>query len=69
MSSSSTYIRSLLQSKSDDQLEHSVLEAFQGFGNVYVKIRRDNKEMPFAFCQYEVSHGAPSILCSLADNL
>ncbi|KAL9006147.1 MAG: hypothetical protein Q9188_001116 [Gyalolechia gomerana] len=58
MSSSSTYIRSLLQSKSDDQLEHSVLEAFQGFGNVYVKIRRDNKGMPFAFCQYENANDA-----------
>lgn len=25
------------------------------FGDVYVKVRRDNKGMPFAFCQYEVS--------------
>ncbi|KAL8733622.1 MAG: hypothetical protein Q9166_002032 [cf. Caloplaca sp. 2 TL-2023] len=48
-----SYLHSLTQSKSDDQLEHSVSEVFQAFGNVYVKIRRDNKGMPFAFCQYE----------------
>ena len=40
--------------RSDEQLEFSVSRAFQAFGNVYVKIRRDNKGMPFAFCQYEV---------------
>ncbi|KAL8807369.1 MAG: hypothetical protein Q9182_000708 [Xanthomendoza sp. 2 TL-2023] len=47
------HLSSLTQSKSDDQLEHSVTEVFQAFGNVYVKIRRDSKGMPFAFCQYE----------------
>lgn len=47
--------RSLTQIKSDEELEKSVSAVFQAFGNVYVKIRRDNKGMPFAFCQYEVS--------------
>lgn len=47
---------SLSQTKSDEQLEYSVTSVFQAFGNVYVKIRRDSKGMPFAFCQYEVSH-------------
>ncbi|KAL8697748.1 MAG: hypothetical protein Q9224_002160 [Gallowayella concinna] len=47
------FVANLTQSKSDDQLEHSVSEVFQAFGNVYVKIRRDSKGMPFAFCQYE----------------
>ncbi|KAL8675259.1 MAG: hypothetical protein Q9168_000380 [Polycauliona sp. 1 TL-2023] len=47
------FVANLTQSKSDDQLEHSVSEVFQAFGNVYVKIRRDGKGMPFAFCQYE----------------
>ena len=46
---------SLSSLRSDDQLEHSVTQAFSVFGNVYVKIRRDNKGMPFAFCQYEVA--------------
>ena len=39
----------------DEQLEFSVREVFQVFGNCYVKIRRDHKGMPYAFCQYEVS--------------
>ncbi|KAL8708272.1 MAG: hypothetical protein Q9220_006849 [cf. Caloplaca sp. 1 TL-2023] len=47
------FVANLTQAKSDDQLEHSVSTVFQTFGNVYVKIRRDNKGMPFAFCQYE----------------
>ncbi|KAL8953972.1 MAG: hypothetical protein Q9222_000182 [Ikaeria aurantiellina] len=47
------FVANLTQAKSDDQLEHSVSTVFQAFGNVYVKIRRDNKGMPFAFCQYE----------------
>ena len=46
---------SLSQSETDEQLEHSVTEAFQQFGNVYVKIRRDSRQMPFAFAQYTVS--------------
>lgn len=49
-------LASLSQTKSDEQLEYSVTSVFQAFGNVYVKIRRDSKGMPFAFCQYEVSH-------------
>lgn len=28
---------------------------FETFGRVWVKIRRDNRGMPYAFCQYEVS--------------
>ena len=45
---------SLSQSESDEQLEHAVTESFQQFGNVYVKIRRDSRQMPFAFAQYTV---------------
>lgn len=45
---------SLSHTRSDDELEVSVKTVFQTFGTVYVKIRRDNKGMPFAFCQYEV---------------
>ena len=30
-------------------------EKFEQFGNCYVKIKRDSRGMPFAFCQYEVS--------------
>lgn len=62
-------LHSLTQSKSDDQLEHSVSEVFQAFGNVYVKIRRDSKGMPFAFCQYEVGLMALRPSCLLTDTL
>ncbi|KAL8734416.1 MAG: hypothetical protein Q9181_003219 [Wetmoreana brouardii] len=47
------FVANLTQSQTDEQLEKSVAAVFQAFGNVYVKIRRDNKNMPFAFCQYE----------------
>ncbi|KAL8691632.1 MAG: hypothetical protein Q9218_003187 [Villophora microphyllina] len=47
------FVANLTQVKSDEELEKSVSTVFQAFGNVYVKIRRDNKGMPFAFCQYE----------------
>lgn len=50
-----TYISSLLQGLSDEQLERSVEGAFARFGRCFVKIRRDNKGMPFAFVQYEVN--------------
>lgn len=33
----------------------SVTQVFREFGPVFVKIRRDTKQMPFAFCQYTVS--------------
>ncbi|KAI4157412.1 MAG: hypothetical protein L6R39_000694 [Caloplaca ligustica] len=37
----------------DEQLERAVEAAFARFGRCFVKIRRDNKAMPFAFVQYE----------------
>ncbi len=46
---------SLVQTQSDDQLEHHVHVAFLQYGTCYVKIRRDARGMPFAFVQYEVS--------------
>lgn len=46
---------SLVSARTDDQLELAVKNVFQTFGTVYVKIRRDSKGMPFAFCQYAVS--------------
>lgn len=46
---------SLMQTQTDDQLEHHVSNGFSQFGVCYVKIRRDANGMPFAFVQYEVS--------------
>ena len=48
-------VHSLVQTQSDDQLEHHVHVAFLQYGTCYVKIRRDARGMPFAFVQYEVS--------------
>ena len=45
-----------MQSETDEQLEYAVTEAFQRFGNVYVKIRRDARQMHLAFAQYTVRH-------------
>ncbi|KAL9014866.1 MAG: hypothetical protein Q9173_000503, partial [Seirophora scorigena] len=47
------FVANLLQAMSDEQLERSVAAAFARFGRCFVKIRRDNKGMPFAFVQYE----------------
>ena len=33
----------------------AVTQVFREFGPVFVKIRRDPRQMPFAFCQYTVS--------------
>ena len=45
---------SLLQSENEDSLQMAVTQVFREYGPVYVKIRRDGKHMPFAFCQYTV---------------
>ena len=47
-------ILSLSSTRTDEQLEYSVTRVFEKFGRVYVKIRRDNRGMPYAFAQYEV---------------
>ncbi|KAL9100380.1 MAG: hypothetical protein Q9163_004238 [Psora crenata] len=46
------FIANLTQSDTDEELEYAVSQAFRQFGNVYVKIRRDTRQMPFAFAQY-----------------
>lgn len=41
----------------------AVTQVFREFGPVYVKIRRDHKNMPFAFCQYtRAEHAEKAIL-------
>ncbi|KAI3327388.1 hypothetical protein HD806DRAFT_531961 [Xylariaceae sp. AK1471] len=46
------FVANLPESKSDTVLEVGITKAFSVFGPVFVKIRRDPKNMPFAFCQY-----------------
>ncbi|XMA14794.1 hypothetical protein WAI453_007585 [Rhynchosporium graminicola] len=50
--SSCVFVANLLQSEGDEALEVAVTQIFREYGTVYVKIRRDTKHMPFAFCQY-----------------
>ena len=39
----------------DSRLEAELTRVFSQYGIVFVKIRRDSRNMPFAFCQYTVS--------------
>ncbi|KAI1129317.1 hypothetical protein F5Y10DRAFT_291228 [Nemania abortiva] len=52
------FVANLPESKSDTVLEVAVTKVFSAFGPVFVKIRRDPKNMPFAFCQYTDSEHA-----------
>ena len=47
-------MKSLAATRTDEQLGQSVHAVFSQFGPVWIKIRRDQKGMPFAFAQYEV---------------
>ena len=53
-------IYSLPEGKDDRALEAALTREFSKYGTVFVKIRRDGHNMPFAFCQYTVSY---SLLC------
>ncbi|KAF4635113.1 hypothetical protein G7Y89_g2980 [Cudoniella acicularis] len=52
------FVANLLQSESEEALQAAVTQVFREFGPVYVKIRRDAKQMPFAFCQYTIPENA-----------
>ncbi|KAI9812690.1 MAG: hypothetical protein M1832_000347 [Thelocarpon impressellum] len=51
--SACVFVANLASACTDEHLEQSVAVIFKQFGTVYVKIRRDNRGMPYAFCQYE----------------
>ncbi|PWI71027.1 Nucleotide-binding, alpha-beta plait [Purpureocillium lilacinum] len=46
------FVANLPQHFSDNELEEEVTRVFGRFGTVFVKIKRDGRHMPFAFCQY-----------------
>ncbi|PNY22679.1 Meiotic activator RIM4 [Tolypocladium capitatum] len=50
--SSCMFVANLPQHFNDRSLEEEVTKAFSQFGIVFVKIKRDGRGMPFAFCQY-----------------
>lgn len=45
---------SLPDTVNDTRLERELTKTFGQYGAVYVKIRRDQRNMPFAFCQFTV---------------
>ncbi|KAG6033795.1 hypothetical protein E4U41_006802 [Claviceps citrina] len=51
---------SLSQPYDDRTLELEVTKAFSQFGEVWVKIKRDGSQMPFAFCQFTKDDHAQS---------
>ncbi|CCC08780.1 unnamed protein product [Sordaria macrospora k-hell] len=50
--SACVFVANLPEAREDDDLHAAVTKEFSCFGVVYVKIRRDPSNMPFAFCQY-----------------
>ncbi|KAM0465357.1 hypothetical protein ACHAPV_001403 [Trichoderma viride] len=51
-SSACVFVANLSQNFDDGRLEVEVTKYFSQFGTVFVKIRRDGRQMPFAFCQF-----------------
>ncbi|KAI9798538.1 MAG: hypothetical protein M1825_005319 [Sarcosagium campestre] len=60
--SACVFVANLASVRTDEQLETSVKQIFEEFGVVYVKIRRDTRGMPYAFCQYERDEDARSAI-------
>ncbi|KAL7818688.1 hypothetical protein V8C44DRAFT_318722 [Trichoderma aethiopicum] len=51
-SSACVFVANLTQAFDDRRLEIEVTKYFSQYGTVFVKIRRDSRQMPFAFCQF-----------------
>ncbi|KAL1861503.1 hypothetical protein VTK73DRAFT_7062 [Phialemonium thermophilum] len=51
-SSACIFVANLPENKDDVILEATITRVFAEFGTVFVKVRRDGQNMPFAFCQY-----------------
>ncbi|KAM4064863.1 RNA recognition motif domain-containing protein [Hirsutella rhossiliensis] len=60
--SSCMFVANLPQQFHDRKLEEEVTKAFSQFGIVFVKIKRDSRGMPFAFCQYTNDQDAQSAM-------
>ncbi|KAL7790739.1 hypothetical protein V8C37DRAFT_417321 [Trichoderma ceciliae] len=59
-SSACVFVANLTQAFDDQRLEIEVTKYFSQFGTVFVKIRRDSRQMPFAFCQFTCDADAES---------
>ncbi|TLD33093.1 hypothetical protein PspLS_01436 [Pyricularia sp. CBS 133598] len=51
-STACVFVANLPQLQDDQSLEAAITREFSKYGTVFVKIRRDKDQMPFAFCQY-----------------
>ncbi|KAI0130098.1 hypothetical protein BJ170DRAFT_681568 [Xylariales sp. AK1849] len=60
--SACVFVANLPEGVNDSRLETEVTKQFSKFGIVFVKIRRDSKNMPFAFCQYTRNEDAQSAM-------
>ncbi|KAK3331076.1 hypothetical protein B0H66DRAFT_87851 [Apodospora peruviana] len=56
--SACVFVANLPEPKDDRALEAAITREFSQYGTVFVKIRRDHNNMPFAFCQYTVTEDA-----------
>ncbi|KAL7917737.1 hypothetical protein ACQKWADRAFT_331677 [Trichoderma austrokoningii] len=57
-SSACVFVANLCHNFDDVTLEVEVTRYFARFGTVFVKIRRDGRQMPFAFCQFTTDFDA-----------
>lgn len=53
----------------DTRLEASLTKVCSQYGMVFVKIRRDSRNMPYAFCQFTVSTISRELALSISDQL
>nr|CDN29963.1 Putative protein of unknown function [Podospora anserina]CDP24435.1 Putative protein of unknown function [Podospora anserina S mat+] len=57
-STACVFVANLAEPRDDVALEAAVTRAFSRFGTVFVKIRRDHNNLPFAFVQYTTEEEA-----------
>uniref|UniRef100_A0A8H7K7D2 RRM domain-containing protein n=1 Tax=Bionectria ochroleuca TaxID=29856 RepID=A0A8H7K7D2_BIOOC len=52
------FVANLASNVADEELEEEVMAVFGKFGKAYVKLRRDTRNMPYAFVQYTSDNDA-----------
>ncbi|CAH0023389.1 unnamed protein product [Clonostachys rhizophaga] len=52
------FVANLASNVSDEELEEEVMAVFEKFGKAFVKLRRDTRNMPYAFVQYTSDNDA-----------
>ncbi|VUC31986.1 unnamed protein product [Clonostachys rosea] len=57
-STACVFVANLASNVSDEELEEEVMAVFEKFGKAFVKLRRDTRNMPYAFVQYTSDNDA-----------